>query len=191
MKKQVKVLSNGNLEITTIKEVPRYIPCIFKETKDYHDSVIKEIMEDCYIVTTHPDYEILNNYSFKIDRPFIDALKGFQDMLDKTVLVCEAFILSVNRKDNTFSISKTGVNIESTDIIDIGLIGLSIEEVSNIDNIAQDLTDAWNGNFYNFSVYDNLKEKIVDSISHNNRNHPLVKSMERNYNVNFDNLVNE
>lgn len=185
-----KLLPNGNVEIISITEVPRYIPRVFGETISFHDSLLEDMLENYAISSNYSKYKKLNTFDFTSEKSIVESLDDYQKALDKQYgPIYEAFVLGVYVHSGTsFSISKTGDNRCKWDSSNIGLIGIPKDWANNVNSIAKELTDIWEGNFCEYQVYDNLNEEIVDTVSINDSTHPYVIDMEKKYKVSFKDL---
>jgi len=172
-----RLLDNGNVEITTIKEVPRYsgrIICDSYRCKEFLECEVKE--NDVLIWTNVRDYSFMKNWDFDTD-----ILTG-NLMEDKAILQAKideergqgkykVYILGAYIHGATsFSISEEGDHRCRWDSSQLGFIAVSTDtnmpwNVSNVNRLATMLTSLYEGYVFEYEIYDEATEdqEIVDS----------------------------
>lgn len=136
-------------------DLPRYEMRVRDDCSDECEMAIEEIEYCCKIWVKSRDYSNLTN----VEGDF-DDLAGFQSAIGDEY---EAFILGAYIHSGTsFSISKTGDHRCRFDSANLGFIG--VPKGMNPDEIAEELTAAWEGEYKGYDIYDNLTDEYVDSI---------------------------
>lgn len=136
-------------------DIPRYEMRVRDDCSEECEMAIEEIEYCCKIWVKSRDYSNLTN----VEGDFND-LAGFQSEIGDEY---EAFVLGAYIHSRTsFSISKTGDHRCKFDSGTLGFIG--VPKGMNPDEIAKELTAAWNGEYQGYEIYDNLTDDYVDSI---------------------------
>ena len=136
-------------------DIPRYEMRVRDDCSDECEMVIEEIKDCCKLWVESRDYSNLTN----VEGDF-DDLAGFQSAIGEEY---EAFVLGAYIHSGTsFSISKTGDHRCRFDSGTLGFIG--VPKGMNPDEIAEELTAAWEGEYEGYEIYDNLTDDYVDSI---------------------------
>lgn len=136
-------------------DLPRYEMRVRDDCSDECEMAIEEIEYCCKIWVKSRDYSNLTN----VEGDF-DDLAGFQSAIGDEY---EAFVLGAYIHSGTsFSISKTGDHRCRFDSANLGFIG--VPKGMNPDEVANELTAAWNGEYKGYEIYDNLTDEYVDSI---------------------------
>ena len=143
-------LKNENIvHVVEEYDIPRYEMRVRDDCSDECEMSIEDIKTYCKLWVKSRDYSNLTN----VEGDF-DDLAGFQSAIGDEY---EAFVLGAYIHSGTsFSISKTGDHRCRFDSGTLGFIG--VPKGTNPDEIAEELTVAWNGE------YDNLTDDYVDSI---------------------------
>ena len=194
MEKQRKLLENGKVEITTIEIVFRYEPKICESDSCFYDDLCNEFKDTYPMTVFHRDYSNLTCFEFgDADNDDTYSLEDYQKVLDDTFGKgkYEAYILGAYIHSGTsFSISKTGDNRCRWDSSNLGFIGIPVDEKNNIGKIADKLTNIWEGGYFEYAVYDNLEDAIVDSVvtADSYYNNEEIKKLEEKYNVSFEDV---
>ena len=108
----------------------------------------------------------------------------------------EAFVLGAYvHSGASFSINKTGNHVCRWDSSQVGFIGLPRKKgcfysAENAGKVAEELTHAWNGEYTESQVIDNLTGDIVDAITTANytEERGWREKAEKTYNVDFDSV---
>ena len=133
-------------------DIPRYEMRVRDDCSDECEMAIKDIKTYCKLWVKSRNYSNLTN----VEGDF-DDLAGFQSAIGEEY---EAFVLGAYIHSGTsFSISKTGDHRCRFDSGTLGFIG--VPKGTNPDEIAEELTAAWNGEY---EIYDNLTDDYVDYI---------------------------
>ena len=187
----------GKVEITTVREVDRYTPHIY-QAEWYCDDVVNEIKDYCKIYVPRGDYTSLSNFEMDYDLLTGDLsadLETFQNELDSQFgsHKYEAFVLGAYVHSATaFCVNKVGNRVSRFDSSQLGFIGLPVSAENTIYNaenpsrVADDFTYAWNGEFQEYQIYDELSEEIVDSCVSAETPSEWIESAEKTYHVSFD-----
>lgn len=190
-----KLLDNGMVEITTISEVPRYEGRIYSMPSNFYEEEVKLFIERFPITTFYRDYKTLNSFEFGNDEDDETySLSDYQKALDKHFGKgkYEAYILGAYIHGGTsFSISKFGDNRCKWDSSNLGFIGIPVDTNEKIDvnKVAQELTDLYEGNYYEFCIYDNYTEEIIDSIVSSEVSDQEVIKMKNEYKIDSSNIL--
>lgn len=155
-------LKNENIvHVVEEYDIPRYEMRVRYDCSDECEMVIEDIKNYCKIWVKACNYSNLTNV--ELDEVF--DLASYQKFLDNKFGEgkYEAFVLGAYIHSGTsFSISKTGDHRCRFDSGTLGFIG--VPEGTNPDEIAVELTAAWNGEYEGYEIYDNLTDDYVDSI---------------------------
>ena len=152
------------VHVTEEYDIPRYEMLVRDDCSDECEMTIEDIQNHCKIWVKSCNYSNLTNVELDEDEVFegkslAGDLAGYQKFLDNKFGEgkYEAFVLGAYIHSGTsFSISKTGDHRCRFDSGTLGFIG--VPKGTNPDEIAEELTVAWNGE------YDNLTDDYVDSI---------------------------
>lgn len=199
------------LDDTTVQVVekytqPRYSARIFNNCQEMCEEVAEGIKSDCKIYVK-PTGNFSSLLTFEVDREVFtgktlaEDLAIYQKLLDKEFGKgkYEAFVLGAYIHSGTsFSINKCGNTVCRFDSSNLGFIGLPVKEedtnygnsAAHAENVAQDLTDAWEGNYHEYQVVDNLTDDVVDSIctaDYDEQNKFSAQAKEK-YNVDFEDV---
>lgn len=191
--------TTGKVEITTVREVDRYTPHIY-QAEWYCDDVVNNIKDNCKIYVPRGDYSQLSNFNMdydKLDGTLAEDLETFQKELDEQFgsHKYEAFVLGAYIHSGTsFSVNKCGNRVCRFDSSQLGFIGLPVDSnngefyytADKSDKVADELTNAWNGFYNEYQVYDELNEEIVDSCVSAETPSEWIESAEKTYHVSFD-----
>ena len=172
---EVGVENPNRVVVTETYEIPRYTGRIYGGCDWYCEDVVAGLKNDCKIWTRKgKDYGSLCNI-WEEDYELYDFLTGnlkedleiFQKKLDRKFGVgkYEAFVLGAYIHSGTvFSINKCGNRVCQWDSSQLGFIGIPVADgkAENADEIADVLTDAWEGSFYEFQVIDEMTGDCMD-----------------------------
>lgn len=164
---KTKTMKNENIvHVVEEYDIPRYEMQVRDDCSDECDMVIEEIKDCCKIWVKSLYYSNLANVDLDEHEVFKgDALAGYQKFLDHEFGKgkYEAFVLGAYIHSGTsFSISKTGDHRCRFDSGILGFIG--VPKGTNVDEIAEELTAAWEGEYEGYDIYDNLTDEYIDSI---------------------------
>ena len=167
------LLENGNVQVTTVKEIPRY-----EGICDYSQAECEMIVED---------FKNLNKvWTIKHNREGFDSLDTKEDWEPEGNSVCEDIESFQKYLDETYGEGKyeayaLGAYIHGTvsfafnkgednrcrwDSGTIGFVGINKEMYDGVDlnSLASQLSYAWNGYVYVLEIWDNLNDEVVDEI---------------------------
>ena len=192
----------GKVEIVEKREVDRYTPRIYSCDNWFYEDIIEGIKSECKIYVPRGEYSTLSN--FEVDYESLtgvlsDDLERFQKELDERFGKgeYEAFVLGAYIHSGTaFSVNKSGNRVCRFDSSQLGFIGLPTKSENKIysaddpSRVADDLTHAWNGEYVEYQVYDELNEEIVDSAIFvcYDVDSTWIETAKETYGVNFDGL---
>lgn len=166
-----KLLDNGMVEETIVKEIPRY-----EGICNYSQAECKMIAEDFK--------EINKVWTIKHNREGFDSLdtkedwepegisvekdiESFQKYLDETYGKdkYEAYALGAYiHSAVSFAFNKGEDNRCRWDSGTCGFVGINKELNVDLNQYASQLSDAWNGYVYVLEIWDNLNDEVVDEI---------------------------
>lgn len=162
----------AKVRVVEIYEVDRYEPRICN-CQEECETTIEEIKECCKIYVPKGDYRDLTTFEINYDdltgKTLEEDREIFQKKLDEEFGkdVYEAFVLGAYIHSGTaFSVNKTGNHVCRFDSSQLGFIGLKkgIDDyysAEHPDHVADMLTAAWEGQFNEYFVYDNLTEDMT------------------------------
>ena len=166
-----KLLDNGMVEETIVKEIPRYegicnysqaecemIVEVFKETNKVW--TMKHNREGFDSLDTKEDWEP-KGISVEKD------IESFQKYLDETYGKdkYEAYALGAYiHSAVSFAFNKGEDNRCRWDSGTCGFVGINKELNVDLNQYASQLSDAWNGWVYVLEIWDNLNDEVVDEI---------------------------
>ena len=197
--------ATGRVKVTETYDLPRYRGRILSGCEYECEAVVSDIKEDCKIWTSQrSDYSILTNVELDPNEIFIgnslsEDLEYYQKYLDRTFGKgeYEAFVLGAYIHSTTsFSVNKCGNHVCRFDSSQLGFIGLRKDKskahysAENPDEVAEQLTAAWNGEYSEYEVIDNLTDDTVDCLvtaDYKEYQDWCVKAKEK-YNVDFSEI---
>lgn len=167
------LLENGNVQVTTVKEIPRY------EGFWQYDQTTCECVSEAFVeqnkvwITSHEREGFKSVFDTSEDwepecNSVEDDIESFQKYLDETYGEgkYEAYALGAYiHSAVSFAFNKGDDNRCRWDSGTVGFVGLNKECNYNPSVLASQLSDAWNGWITRTFVYDNLEGEIVDEIS--------------------------
>lgn len=198
--------------VTDTYEVDRYTPCIIGSCEAECEATIDEIMDCSKIWTSQKgNYKTLTNVELDPNEIFTgetleeDRL-NYQKFLDDTFGEgeYEAFVLGAYIHSGTsFSVNKTGNHVCQWDSSQLGFIGLkkNVEDIYSAehpDKVANMLTAAWEGEFNEYQVIDNLTGECAlddngDYVSIVTASYKEAQEwcekIEKKYGISFDNVT--
>jgi hypothetical protein len=189
MKKNLEITRNETENSKVIRvcenyELDRYTPSV-RCSQWECESVVEDILYNCKIWTPCRDYKSLHNFDLdeeELTGNLQEDLKIFESKVGDEY---ECYVLGAYVHSGTsFSISKEGDHRCRFDSGQLGFIAIP-KAYSTPDIVAHNLTSAWNGEFMEFSVYDELKEDVADSVVTDNYNDSAIKDLEEMYGVDF------
>ena len=150
--------------VTTFVRKDRYTPCA-RHSQDECEFVVERIMNDCKIYSPCRDYTSLNNFDLDDDELTGNLYEDLDIFTKKVGDGFDCYILGAYIHSGTsFSISKEGDHRCRFDSGQLGFIAIPKNYKQSPSDLADDLTNAWEGGFVEYSVYDELKEEFVDSL---------------------------
>ena len=168
-----KLLDNGMVEETIVKEIPRY------------EGICNYSQAECEMIAE--DFKNLNKvWTIKHNREGFDSLDTKEDWEPEGNSVCEDIESFQKYLDETYGEGKyeayaLGAYIHSAvsfafnkgednrcrwDSGTIGFVGINKEMYDGVDlnSLASQLSYAWNGYVYVLEIWDNLNDEVVDEI---------------------------
>lgn len=163
-------LKNENIvHVVEEYDIPRYEMRVRDDCYYECEMTVEEIKDCCKLYVPRGDYSHLTTFEINYDdltgKTLEEDREIFQKKLDEAFGkdMYEAFVLGAYIHSGTsFSISKTGDHRCRFDSSQLGFIG--VPKGMNPDEIAEELTAAWNGEYQGYEIYDNLLDDYVDSI---------------------------
>lgn len=167
-----KLLENGNVEVTTVIEQPRYEGHMNYSEAEC-DMVVEDFTEQNKVWTMKNSREGFNNLDTGEDwepegNSVEDDIASFQKYLDETYGEgkYEAYALGAYiHSAVSFAFNKSEDRRCHWDSGTCGFVGINKECQYNLSVLASQLSDAWNGYIYVLSVYDNYEDEVVDEIT--------------------------
>ena len=166
-----KLLDNGMVEETIVKEIPRY------------EGICNYSQAECEMIAE--DFKNLNKvWTMKHNREGFDSLDTKEDWEPEGNSVCEDIESFQKYLDETYGKDKyeayaLGAYVHSAvsfafnkgednrcrwDSGTCGFVGISKELNVDLNQYASQLSDAWNGYVYVLEIWDNLNDEVVDEI---------------------------
>lgn len=179
--KEVTLLDEKTIHVVEQYDSPRYRGYAFGNCQLECEQVVNEIKEDCQIwVKPTGDFSSLITFNIDSDRltgkTLTEDLEIYQKLLDEEFGKdkYEAFVLGAYIHSGvSFSINKCGNQVCRFDSSQLGFIGLPKNEAdarctsnlaSNAEKIAESLTAAWNGEFVEYGVIDELSSDTIECL---------------------------
>ena len=159
----------GSVDIVTVTTVPHYEGRIFASQAGC-DALVESVKEQCVIwcARNREGFEVLNTINDwePEGESLAKDLELFQQYLDenyeKGTMVAYALGAYIHSMVS-FSISKSEDNRCRFDSGTCGFIGIPNNMVDHTSQIAEDLSNGWNGEVYEYQIWDNLADDLVDS----------------------------
>lgn len=166
-----KLLDNGMVEETIVKEIPRY------------EGICNYSQAECEMIAE--DFKEINKvWTIKHNREGFDSLDTKEDWEPEGNSVCEDIESFQKYLDETYGKDKyeayaLGAYIHSAvsfafnkgednrcrwDSGTCGFVGINKELNVDLNQYASQLSDAWNGYVYVLEIWDNLNDEVVDEI---------------------------
>ena len=166
-----KLLDNGMVEETIVKEIPRY------------EGICNYSQAECEMIAE--DFKNLNKvWTIKHNREGFDSLDTKEDWEPEGNSVCEDIESFQKYLDETygegkyeayalgayihgavsFAFNKGEDNRCRWDSGTCGFVGINKELNVDLNQYASQLSDAWNGWVYVLEIWDNLNDEVVDEI---------------------------
>ena len=166
-----KLLDNGMVEETIVKEIPRY------------EGICNYSQAECEMIAE--DFKEINKvWTIKHNREGFDSLDTKEDWEPEGNSVCEDIESFQKYLDETYGKDKyeayaLGAYIHGTvsfafnkgednrcrwDSGTCGFVGINKELNVDLNQYASQLSDAWNGWVYVLEIWDNLNDEVVDEI---------------------------
>lgn len=179
--KEVILLDEKTVRVVEQHDCPRYRGYAFGNCQYKCEDVVNTIKEDCKIwVKPTGDFSSLITFNIDSDQltgqTLTDDLEIYQRLLDEEFGKdkYEAFVLGAYIHSGvSFSINKSGNRVCRFDSSQLGFIGLPKNKAdahcasnlaSNAKKIAESLTAAWNGEFVEYGVIDELSSDTVECL---------------------------
>lgn len=204
MKTEERTLNEitGKVEIITTRTVDRYTPRIDGRCDFMCEDTVDEIKRECKIYVPRGEYTSLSNFEMDYDAlngTLAEDLETFQNELDSQFgsHKYEAFVLGAYIHSATaFSVNKCGNRVCRWDSSQLGFIGLPVDSndgefyytADKPDEVANELTNAWNGFYNEYQIYDELECEVVDSCVSAETPSEWIESAEKTYHVSFDDV---
>ncbi len=195
-----KLLNDNIVEITTVTEVPRYTGRKCNEDQSFYDIAMVGFKDAVKMWVGVRDYASLtteNDFSPNMNSLEADR-ESFQRYLDREYGKgkYEAFVLGAYIHSGTsFSVSKEGDHRCRFDSGQLGFIGLPTDKkgepfYSNPDEVAEELTALWGGEYCRFEVIDELTEEAIESETlHKYADYQKFRNkIKEKYNIDFDEI---
>ena len=166
-----KLLDNGMVEETIVKEIPRY------------EGICNYSQAECEMIAE--DFKNLNKvWTMKHNREGFDSLDTKEDWEPEGNSVCEDIESFQKYLDETYGKDKyeayaLGAYVHSAvsfafnkgednrcrwDSGTCGFVGINKDLNVDLNQYASQLSDAWNGYVYVLEIWDNLNDEVVDEI---------------------------
>lgn len=159
------------IRVTETYELPRYTGRKWGDNGWLCDDTIRNIKEACPIWIGVRDYKSLDNFYLDEDEltgNLDDDLELFQKKVDEKLGEgkYEAYVLGAYVHSGTsFSLTKNGDHRCRFDSSNLGFIGVPKEGwYASPKEIVEDLDAAWNGEFIDYRVIDELTDEEVDEL---------------------------
>lgn len=191
LKRTVTEIDSKTVLITTEQESPRYVPSIV--CADWEcEFALESIHESTLIwIPKRSDYSNLSNYELDEDELTGDLKEDLALFQSKIGDDYEAYVLGAYIHSGTsFSVSKSGDHRCRFDSSQLGFLGIKKSSSMTPETVAKALTSIWEGEFYEYQVYDELREEIVDSICTDDYKEAkdFCSEMKERYGVDFDDV---
>lgn len=165
---QRTLTDEGNVNVVTVATVPHYEGYIYA-SQGGCTILVDSIKENCDIwcARNREGFEVLNTINdWEPEGESLQKdLESFQQYLDekygKDNLVAYALGAYIHSMVS-FSISKSEDNRCRWDSGTCGFIGIPNNMVDQTRQIAENLSNGWNGEVYEYQIWDNLKNDMVD-----------------------------
>lgn len=165
---QRTLTDEGNVNVVTVATVPHYEGYIYA-SQGGCTMLVDSIKEnyDIWCARSREGFEVLNTINdWEPEGESLQKdLESFQQYLDekygKDNLVAYALGAYIHSMVS-FSISKSEDNRCRWDSGTCGFIGIPNNMVDQTRQIAEYLTNGWNGEVYEYQIWDNLKNDMVD-----------------------------
>ena len=193
-----KLLNDNIVEITTVTEVPRYSGRAFAEDQAFYDTEMDILKGQVKMWVGARDYTGLtteDNFEPNMNNLEADR-QSFQRYLDREYGKgkYEAYVLGAYVHSGTsFSISKEGDHRCRFDSGQLGFIGLPTDTkaepfYSNPNEVANELTALYNGEYFTYEVIDELtEEEVAMTTTCRYKDYvEFAKEAKEKYNVDFD-----
>lgn len=166
-----KLLDNGMVEETIVKEIPRYEGiCNYSQTEC--EMIAEDFKETNKVWTMKHNREGFDSLDTKEDwepegNSVCEDIESFQKYLDETYGKdkYEAYALGAYiHSAVSFAFNKDEDNRCRWDSGTCGFVGINKELNVDLNQYASQLSDAWNGYVYVLEIWDNLNDEVVDEI---------------------------
>lgn len=205
--REVTLVDEKTIHVAEHYDCPRYRGYAYGNCQFECEEAVNTIKEDCKIwVKPTSDFSVL--ITFNIDRDQLNGntlaedLEIYQRLLDEEFGKdkYEAFVLGAYIHSGTsFSINKCGNQVCRFDSSQLGFIGLPKNEAdaeyksnlaNNADKIAEVLTAAWNGEFVEYGVIDELSSDTIECLvtAEYDEARDFRQKMLEKYEIDFDEI---
>lgn len=167
-----KLLDNGMVEETIVKTMPRYEGfCKYSEWEC--EMVMNEFTDNNKVwITSHEHEGFKGVMDTKEDwEPECESvekdIESFQKYLDETYGKdkYEAYALGAYIHGSvSFAFNKGDDNRCRWDSGTVGFVGIAKDMYEDLNNLANELSDSWNGWIQEIGIWDNYEEEVIDSI---------------------------
>ena len=166
-----KLLDNGMVEETIVKEIPRYEGiCNYSQAEC--EMIVEDFKETNKVWTMKHNREGFDSLDTKEDwepegNSVCEDIESFQKYLDETYGKdkYEAYALGAYIHSTvSFAFNKGEDNRCRWDSGTCGFVGINKELNVDLNQYASQLSDAWNGYVYVLEIWDNLNDEVVDEI---------------------------
>lgn len=167
-----KLLDNGMVEETIVKEIPRYVGiCEYSQAEC--EFIAEDFKETNKVWITSHEREGFKNLfdtgeNWEPEGNSVeDNIASFQKYLDETYGKdkYEAYALGAYiHSAVSFAFNKGDDNRCRWDSGTVGFVGISKELNVDLNQYASQLSDAWNGYVRVLEIWDNLNDEVVDEI---------------------------
>lgn len=179
--KEVTLLDEKTIRVVEQYDCPRYRGYVSGNCQFECEEAVNTVKEDCKIwVKPTGDFSSLITFNIDSDKltgkTLAEDLEIYQKLLDEEFGKdkYEAFVLGAYIHSGvSFSINKCGNHVCCFDSSQLGFIGLPKNEAdagcpsnlaSNAEKIAESLTAAWNGEFVEYGVIDELSSDTIECL---------------------------
>lgn len=191
---QRTINDEGNINVVTVTTVPHYEGRIFV-SQGGCEALIDNIKDQCDIwcARSREGFEVLNTINdWEPEEGDIKKdIEAFQKYLDekygKNNMIAFALGAYVHSMVS-FSISKSEDNRCRWDSGTCGFIGIPNNMVEHKNQLAEDLSNGWNGNVCEYQVWDNLKNDLVDSEMSYGDIKSFIQRAQDEFGIDFDKI---
>lgn len=167
-----KLLDNGKVEVTTVTEMPRYTG-FHQGSSELCKMIMTDFTDNNKVWITPNEREGFKGImdtkeDWEPEKESVEKdIESFQKYLDETYGKdkYEAYALGAYiHSAVSFAFNKSEDNRCQWDSGTIGFVGIAKDMYTNLNAIASELSDSWNGWIEEIGIFDNLTDEVVDSI---------------------------